>query len=45
MPEINSRPDYIPRVKDVLLTPEQVQFYNAAVDADTPLAAACDRAP
>ena len=40
MPEINSRPDYIPRVKDVLLTPEQVQFYNAAVDADTPLAAA-----
>jgi integrase len=40
MPTIEDRPDYIPKAKDVLLTPEQVQFYNAAVDADTPLAAA-----
>ena len=40
MPTIEDRPDYIPKAKDVLLTPEQVQFYSAAVDADTPLAAA-----
>lgn len=40
MPTIEDRPDYIPKAKDVLLTPEQVQFYNAAVDANTPLAAA-----
>ena len=40
MPLIDDNPNYIAKEKDVLLTSEQVQLYNAAVDADTPLAAA-----
>ena len=40
MPLIDDNPNYMAKEKDVLLTPEQVQLYNAAVVADTPLAAA-----
>jgi integrase len=40
MPTIEPSAGYVEKTKQVLLTPQQVQFYNAAVDADTPLAAA-----
>jgi len=40
MPTIEPSAGYVEKTKQVLLTPQQIQFYNAAVDADTPLAAA-----
>lgn len=40
MPTIEPSAGYVKKTKQVLLTPQQIQFFNAAVDADTPLAAA-----